>query len=193
MRAGHQPGRRRGRATAAPACRRCGPVASRGGGEESGATAASSGPGRAVPRTPSKSRESRARACARDMSPARGVEQCEKQRVGAAHDMKGVSRQGDERCTWRSGAFQEQEDQQQALMMRGGPVRDTACGKREGPEQTARGAARVKQGGTSGTRPRMHARTHTKARPRTPTHPSSHERKDGGKAVTIWSDGVAKA
>jgi len=75
----------------------------------------------------------------------------------------------------------------------GGAVRDTACGKRERPEQTARGAARVKQGGTSGTRPRMHARTHTKARPRTPTHPSSHERKDGGKAVTIWSDGVAKA
>jgi hypothetical protein len=75
----------------------------------------------------------------------------------------------------------------------GGAVRDTACGTREGPEQTARGAARVKQEGTSGTRPRMHARTHVKARPRTPTHPSSHERKDGGKAVTIWSDGVAKA
>ena len=170
MRAGHQPGRRRGRATAAPACRRCEPVASRGGGEESGATAASSGPGRAVQRTPSKSRESRARACARDMSPERGVEQREKQRVGAVHDLKGMSRQGDERCTWRSGAFQEQEDQQQALMMSGGRCVTLSVGQeKDRSRQLEERRVSSKRERVARAHACIHARTqrHAHARPRT--------------------------
>ena len=194
MRAGHQPGRRRGRATAAPACRRCGPVASRGGGEESGATAASSGPGRGVPRTPSKSRESRARACARDMSPARGVEQLEKHGVGAALDMKGVSRQGDERCARRSGAFQEQEDQQQALMMslRGGRCVTLRVGKEKDRSRQLE-ERRVSSKGERVARAHacMHARTQRHAHARPHTLPRTNARM-GGKRLPFGLTALRK-
>ena len=192
MRAGQQPGRRRGRATAAPACRKCEPVASRGGGEESGATAASSGPGRAVPQTPSKSRESRARACARDMSPERGVEQREKQRVGAVHDMKGMSRQGDERCTWRSGAFQEQEDQQQALMMRGGRCVTLRVGQEKDRSRQLE-ERRVSSKGERVARAHacMHARTQRHAHARPHTLPRTNARM-GGKRLPFGLTALRK-